>query len=536
MNSPALLAALAGAAALPLVLGLEAPSRSPEPGAPAAAASSDVAHDSPRSALTEYLDLCRAGRYDEAARFLSLRDADRGRAAVLARRLKAVLDRHLWVDLDLVSARPEGDSGDGLPDGTDQVGVIALSGGPPQAVRLVRRADRALPRWRFSPGTVARIDTWYATLPDRWIRERLPDVLLRPGPRELLWWQWLTLVALAPLGWSLGRLLSGLTFRVAGRAAARTETLWDDAVLRRLRGPLALVWTLALIAVVVPALGLYAPAEAFLARVLKTGAVAVGFWVLWRIVDVAGEALRQSRWGQASASARSLVFVGARFAKLGVAALGILAALGELGYPVAGLLAGLGLGGLALALAAQKTVENLFGSLSLALDRPFAVGDFVRVEEFVGTVEAIGLRSTAFRTLDRTLITIPNGRLADMRLESFSARDRMRLACTIGLVYGTTAAQVRAVLAGLEGVLRGHPKIWPDAVVVRFREFAASSLDIEVMAWFATSDWSEFQLMRQEVLLQFMEVVEQAGTSFAFPTRTVHLVSAPADAAPDRDR
>jgi MscS family membrane protein len=110
-----------------------------------------------------------------------------------------------------------------------------------------------------------------------------------------------------------------------------------------------------------------------------------------------------------------------------------------------------------------------------------------------------------------------------MRLESFTARDRLRLAAAVGLVYETSASQMRQVLAGFERVLREHPKIWPDAVVVRFREFAASALDIEVMAWFQTADWGEFQLIRQEILLQFMEVVERAGTSFAFPTQTVHL-------------
>jgi MscS family membrane protein len=158
------------------------------------------------------------------------------------------------------------------------------------------------------------------------------------------------------------------------------------------------------------------------------------------------------------------------------------------------------------------------------VDQPFRVGDFVRVEDFVGTVEEIGLRSTRFRTLDRTLVTIPNGRLADMRLESFTARDRMRLACIVGLVYETTAEQMRAVLEGLERVLRDHPLIWPDTVVVRFKEFGDSSLNIEVMAWFQTPVWSEFQLIRQEVLLGFMDVVEKAGSSFAFPTRTLHLV------------
>jgi MscS family membrane protein len=178
---------------------------------------------------------------------------------------------------------------------------------------------------------------------------------------------------------------------------------------------------------------------------------------------------------------------------------------------------------LALALAAQKTVENLFGAFSIGVDQPFREGDFVKIEDFVATVEAVGLRSSRFRTLDRTLITIPNGKLAEMRLESFTARDRLRLATTIGLVYDTTASQMREVLAGFERVLRAHPKFWPDAVVVRFREFAASSLDVEIMAWFQTSDWGEFQLIRQEVLLQFMDVVERADTSFAFPTRTIQL-------------
>jgi MscS family membrane protein len=172
-------------------------------------------------------------------------------------------------------------------------------------------------------------------------------------------------------------------------------------------------------------------------------------------------------------------------------------------------------------------MENLFGAFSIGADQPFREGDFVRIEDFVGTVEHIGLRSTKVRTLDRTLITVPNGRLAEMRLESFSARDRIRLACTIGLVYETSAGQMREVLAGLERVLREHPKIWPDAVVVRFMAFGASSLDIEVMAWFQTSDWGEFQAIRQDVLIDFMDVVERARTGFAFPTRTIHLAPAP---------
>lgn len=217
--------------------------------------------------------------------------------------------------------------------------------------------------------------------------------------------------------------------------------------------------------------------------------------------------------------------LGSRVLKVAIVAIAIVGTLAQFGYPVASLVAGLGIGGLAFALAAQKTVENLFGAFSLGVDQPFREGDFVKIEDFVGTVEAIGLRSTRVRTLDRTLISIPNGKLAELRIESYTARDRLRLACALRLVLETTSEQMRTVLAGLEGVLRAQPKIWPDAVVVRFTGFGDSSLTVEVMAWFLTQDWNEFQTIRQDVLLEFMRVVEAAGTRLAVPTHTVHVAS-----------
>jgi MscS family membrane protein len=195
---------------------------------------------------------------------------------------------------------------------------------------------------------------------------------------------------------------------------------------------------------------------------------------------------------------------------------------------VASLIAGLGIGGLALALAAQKTVENLFGSVSVSVDQPCRVGDFVRVEGgLLGTVENIGLRSTRIRTLDRTIVTIPNGKFADARIETFAARDKVRLFTVVQLEYRTTAEQMRSVLAGFEQVLSRHPKIEPNSVVVRFAALGASSLDVEVVGIFLTSDWNEFTRIRQELFLELMEVVERAGTGFAFPTQTLHLASVP---------
>jgi MscS family membrane protein len=258
--------------------------------------------------------------------------------------------------------------------------------------------------------------------------------------------------------------------------------------------------------------------------VLHVALFATFFWALFRSIAVATLLLSETPWAKEHPSSRSLIPLGRRVASVMVLIIAVVAILSNLGYPVASIIAGLGVGGLAVALAAQKTVENLFGAFSIGVDQPFREGDFVKIEDFVGTVESIGLRSTRIRTLDRTLIAVPNGKLADTRVESYAARDRLRLFCTLGVVYDTGAAQMREILAGIERVLRAHPKIWPDTVVVRFTSFGASSLDIEVMAWFTTTDWNEFTSIRQDIFLEFMEVVEKAGSSFAFPTHTLHLV------------
>jgi MscS family membrane protein len=527
---------------LVLVVGLAVTSRAQAPAASPEAPATDqaegeneeqeVAPDSPRASLQAYLDLGRAGEWAKAARYLALPDDQTDEGPVLAERLKAVLDRHLWFDLEAISPLSGGDEEDGLSAGVEKVGEIPVADNRTQPVYLVRRSDDEGAYWAFSPNTVRRIDGWYDHLEGRWIRELLPEALLLPGPFEILWWQWIALPLLVLGAWALGRLLGELTRLVGGRVFARTRTTLDDQLLERVGPPLTFAWGLAVFYAALPSLDLTVAAEDLIQSVVGAGAVIVVFWALWRSVDVIVEILLSLPWAASSPSGRNLLQIGANLAKGVIAGAGAVAVLSAFGYPVTTLLAGLGIGGLAFAFGAQKTVENLFGSISLATDQPFRVGDFVKVEDFVGTVEDIGLRSTRFRTLDRTVISIPNGKLADQRLETFTARDRMRLATTIGVEYGTTHAQMQEVLQGLERVLREHPKIWPDAVIVKFKEFGASSLDIEIMAWFQVPTWGDFQQCRQEVLLGFMQVVEDAGTGFAFPTRTVHLIqeggSAPA--------
>lgn len=361
--------------------------------------------------------------------------------------------------------------------------------------------------------------------------EHLPEWLRRAGPFGLETFQWvalpLWLLAAAGVGVIAGRVARRLLTVIAKRFA----TTKDDTLLARLDGPISWLAVLATAYALTP---LWAPPPSWqggIETLLKLGTVVGVFWFLMRSVDVASVRVSGSGWAQRAAS-RSLVPLGSRIAKVAVVVLALVTLLSQLGYPVASLVAGLGIGGIAVALAAQKTVENLFGAFALGIDQPMRIGDFVKIDDFTGTVEALGLRSTRIRTLDRTIITIPNGKLAEMRIESYAARDRLRLAMTLSLVHGTTAAQMKEVLAGIEKLLKAQPKVWPDGITVAFKEIASQSLEVEIAAWFQTLEWNEFSALRQELLLGFLQVIEAAGTKLAVPTRALVPWSNGSPAAP----
>lgn len=355
------------------------------------------------------------------------------------------------------------------------------------------------------------------------IEQHLPHALRALGPGGLAWWQWIAIPLMVVLALLLGALLGWVTRRILGHLAARTETTWDDELLERLSAPITLLWTFALATLAEPILDLGPGAAGVLQRVVRSGMFFTLFWAGFRSVNVAFGLMSVAPWTRSNPSLAGFLPSGRKFAKIVLLALGAVAVLSELGFQVASLLAGLGIGGIALALAAQKTVEHLIGSVAIGIDQPFRIGDFVKVDDVVGMVESIGLRSTRIRTLDRTLVTLPNGKLADMKAETFAARDRIRLLVNLALVYSTRSDQLRRILREVEDALRAHPRIWPDTVSVRFTALGDSSLNVEVMAWFVTTDWNEFTGIRQDLLLRFMEIVERAGSGFAFPTRTIVL-------------
>jgi MscS family membrane protein len=354
-----------------------------------------------------------------------------------------------------------------------------------------------------------------------WIRRHLPDWLNRVGPAKLLRWQWVALPLLLGVAYLVAWLI-GWPARKLVHFVLRSHATWDDALVKRLGAFWTLLWMWIVLHAVLPWLELSPAAEAMGQRCLRAVALLTFFGVLYRAVDFFAEGGKTASWVQGNPSARSALSIAMRSAKVAVVMLGATLALIELGYPVASVLAGLGIGGIALALAAQKTVENLFGSVSLAADEAIRLGDSVRIENLLGTVEGIGLRSTRLRTPERTLVTIPNGLLAGQRIESLTARDRMRLSCTLGLAQGTSSAQIRKVLESCERILRAQPRLWPHEVFVRFKELSGTALEVEVLAWFETT-WDEFTLIRQEVLLQFLEAVEAADARLATSTPTINV-------------
>ncbi len=343
---------------------------------------------------------------------------------------------------------------------------------------------------------------------------------------------WLAVSGLVVGAFVVSRVVVALVRPLLRRAARRSAWTWDDQLIEAIATPVSLLLALQAVRASLPWFSLDPRGVELVGGLTTVGTSALVMWVAFRIIDVAVAVVGSRPWAMERPASRSLLAITGRVSKVILMALAGIVVLAQLGVSVASLIAGLGIGGLALALAAQKTVENLFGTMSIAVDQPLREGDFVRVGDHLGTIEAIGLRSTRIRTLDRTIVTVPNGDLADQRIESYTARDRIRLACSLGLTYGTTAAQVRQVVEELEATLREHPMIWHESIVVRFRGFGASSLDLDVMAWFQVTDWNEFQAIRQDVMLRFMEIVETRTAGFAFPTQTLHVAPiTPSDAA-----
>ncbi len=500
------------ARAEPPTAGTPLPTPTTLPPRPAASFGPEV----PRGAVARFLAACRKGHYARAAEYLNLRQIPQRKRAqrgpVLARELETVLDRALWVDVERLSDQPDGDPDDGLPALRDSLGTIETASSSVEV--LIERVPQpgGTPEWKVAASTVAAIPALYDefgwgplgdVLPAPFFELRLLDVRL---------WQWLGLALLVAASWLVARLFRRLIVRVAHRVLSTRPGL-DGSVAEHVAGPVRLTIALAVFASGLRFLALAVPPSRFLVDTVKALAIVALTWLLLRVLDVLAVRFERGLDQHGHPRAVATVPLGRRTLKVFVGVVALIAALQNFGFNVTGLIAGLGVGGLVVALAAQKTLENLFGSVSLVADQPVRVGDVCRFGDTVGTIEDIGLRSTRVRTIDRTLVTIPNAQFSTLALENLTRRDRMRLRATLTLPQGTGADRIREVLVALRAMLAAEPRVDGRSAQARFARMGPHALEIELIAYVHAAGWEEFVAIREDVFLRALDVLGVSGTA-----------------------
>ncbi len=270
-------------------------------------------------------------------------------------------------------------------------------------------------------------------------------------------------------------------------------------------------------------LGLPPTALAILLLAVKFFAIAAIVWSAYRAVDVGAAILESYAAGTATKYDDLLIPLLRSSAKVFIAAFGVIFLADNLNINITGLLAGLGLGGLAFALAAQDTVKNFFGSITVLVDRPFQVGDWVVIGDIEGTVEEVGFRSTRIRTFYNSLVTLPNANLISADVDNYGARRYRRWKANLGVAYDTPPEKIDVLCEGIRELVRRHPYTRKDYFHVYLNQFGASSLDILLYIFWETPDWSTELRERHRLAVDILRLAQHLGVEFAFPTQTLYL-------------
>ena len=490
----------------------------------AAAAKPDLyGRDTPRGLATGLVAAFGAGDYERAANYLEPVRNSRMDAATLARLLQQKLDQGgSLLPFAALSRDAAGTIDDGLPVDEEKIG--SFKGRLRETPLIARRLEspNAKPYWVVSAESLKAVAERGPPAAEPALTDALPQALndTKVAGAPIADWLVLTAVALLVfLGLRIvfSLLLKGLRAAVPEPKKNRAYQFTDAAI-----PPFGLY-----VAVVVYFIAIGKLQVAIVARqTLLRYAGIVGWialaWFGWRLIDMGTDLWAQRMARSDRRRAMSALVFGRRTAKTVLVIVTGVAVLDTLGVDVTTGIAALGIGGLALALGAQKTIENLVGSVTVIADQPVRVGDFCKVGDVLGTVEDVGMRSTRIRTNERTVVTIPNGVFSSQQIENFSRRDRFLFNPTIGLTYATDAALMRRVLAAIRTLLEDDENI-ADNPRVRFVNLSAHSLDIEIFAYIQTFDYGLSLGMREQVLLKIMERLAELGANIAFPTQTIVL-------------
>jgi len=476
---------------------------------PAPEVKDPLGRTTPQQSIFNFLEACHARDYAKATYYLDLGRmsvGDRAKAGPeLAMQLEDLLDDSTF-DIATLSRDPEGDISDLSPN-IDKLASFEVNG-----QTIVLQLERMEPRpgnriWVVSAASVALIPKAHSALAETPFEKKLPQVLVTFEILDTPVWRWIALALAAVALWFIGELLAGALVRLL---EPRTDATSFGGALRfaLLAGGLRVAMEFAPPATL---------SRTFIERGLGLILALAAAWAGSAALDIIADRWRSRLDPRMQAVSYSVLPLGRQVLKLAIFLIAILSVLNAWGYNTTAILAGVGVGGIAVALAAQKTIENLFGGVSVIGDHPVLVGDVCRFGDRTGTVMHIGLRSTRIRTPDRTVVSVPNGQFATMTLENISGRDKIWFHPTLNLRRDTTSEQLLRVLASVREILTAHPKVETGAIPVRFVGVGAYSLDVETDSYVKTTDANEFLAIQQELLLRILQAVEQAGTRLAVP-------------------
>ncbi|MEM6559055.1 MAG: mechanosensitive ion channel family protein [Myxococcota bacterium] len=487
-------------------------------GLPGVAEGYDLGCKTPQSAVYTLFHHLEASNYNEekaAECFEAVPSVDDS-PGVLARKLRSTLDaRDIFVELDRLSTDP---------DHRDDNGRARQSLDPRLPELYVTKQGG---RWILPAEVLARIPILF----DESVLVDIESVTTHLPPwaqKELLGvatYKYIGLLLLLFLAVLVRFVVGAFVVSQIRGTMQRFGVDWGDALLGRVAKPLGTLAGSGVVAMLVPSLVL--PIRFGQIVLLATEVVSVFsvVWVLYRLVDLFAEWMDQRAALTETKLDDQLVPLVRKALKIFIVAMGSIFILQNLDVDVAGLVAGLGIGGLAFALAAKDTVANVFGSATIFADRPFQVGDWINALGVDGTVETVGFRSTKIRTFYDSLVSIPNAKLADAVIDNYGARTFRRIYTRLGITYDTPVEHVQAFVEGIRAIIRANPFTRKDKYEIHFNDYGASALEIMLYCFVKAETWSIELRERHNILMEIHRLADSLGISFAFPTQTLHIES-----------
>ena len=477
----------------------------------------------PHGTLVGFLQAAQNHRYDDASQYLQLSKKEKAASGErIARQLHTLLDESFVGRIGAVSDNPQGSPQAGVPPNHERIGVFRVNGQETDA-DLVRVSDpTAGETWLFSSQTLASLPALAGEVHESAIESLIPRFMVREHLLGTPLWRWAAFLLLIPvslgIAWGLVSLLN------AGRSVwlrwRRHPVLRD--FYKTVAPPVRFILTVAFHWIGIAMLGFSLLFRDFYRRF---AGLALAFGVLWlaiRLINRWAEQARLKALEGPGYHSAAVILLGQRILKVIAVIVGVLAVLSISGVDISAAMAGLGIGSLAIAFAAQKTLENLLGGISILGDQVIRVGEACRIGEHEGTVEDISLRSTRIRTLAGSELSVPNGQLANMNVENLTRRDMRRFYAKFGLRQETSPDQLRSLLDKMRALLRQHPKVDPNAARVRFVGFGESSLDVEIDCNMLIPNLHEFFAVREELYLGIMDLIVQVGSGLASPARILY--------------